>query len=80
MAELRFPEELAQKIRESQEHGVSEENLVKGIVSLGNLMEKFTEPDTTEEALVKSMWENANEEEKYTIARLIVRIGKKNIH
>jgi len=80
MAELQFPEELAQKIRDGQKHGVSEENMVKGIVSLGNLLEKFTEPDTAEEALMKSMWENANEEEKYTIARLIVRIGKKNIH
>ncbi|KUO48872.1 MAG: hypothetical protein APF76_09475 [Desulfitibacter sp. BRH_c19] len=80
MAELEFPKELAEKIREGQKHGVSEENMVKGVVSLGNLLEKFTKPDTSEEALMKSMWDNATNEEKYTIANLLVRIGKQNIH
>lgn len=80
MAEVQFPEELAQVIRDGQKHGVSEENMVKGVVSLGNLLEKFTKPDTTEEALMKSMWDNATNDEKFTIARLLVRIGKENIH
>ncbi len=80
MADFEFPQELAEKIREGQRHGVSEENMVKGIVSIGNLLKKFVQPDSPEEALMIQMWDNATPEEKETIARIIVRIGKKQVH
>ncbi|MEW6624965.1 MAG: DUF3243 family protein [Bacillota bacterium] len=80
MADYQFPQELAQKIREGQKHGVSEENMVKGVISLGNLLEKFVEPDSPEEALMKELWDLASMEEKEVIARLIVRLGKSKVH
>jgi hypothetical protein len=75
-----FPHELAETIRDGQKHGVSDELMVKGMISLGNLMQKFVEPDTPEEALMKEMWDEATPEEKETIAGIVLRLGKKRIH
>ena len=80
MADFQFPQELAEKIREGQRHGVSEENMVKGIVSIGNLLKRFVQPDSPEEALMIQIWDNATAEEKEMLAKLVVRIGKKHVH
>ena len=74
-----FPKELAEKIKDGQEHGVNDEMMVKGMISLGNLMAYFVEPDSPEEALMQQLWDEANEEEKKTLANLVLRLGKQNI-
>ncbi|MGF7185906.1 hypothetical protein GGQ84_001999 [Desulfitispora alkaliphila] len=74
-----FPQALAERIIDGKNHGVSDENMVKGMVSLGNLMTHFVKPDSPEEALMQQMWEQANEEEKYTLANMVLRLGKQQI-
>ena len=71
-----FPQELANVIVDGQKHGVSDELMAKGMVSVGNLMGQFVKPDSPEEALMKEMWELASDNEKMTIANLVLRIGK----
>lgn len=71
-----FPTELARVIEDGEKHGVSEEMMVKGMVSVGNLMGQFVKPDSPEEALMKEMWELASDNEKMTIAGLVLRMGK----
>ncbi len=75
-----FPKELAERIRDGMAHGVTDDQMVKGIVSLGNLLGRFVKPDTPEEALLKEMWDVADENEKYTMANLVLRLGKKYAH
>ncbi len=75
-----FPEEVAQTIRDGLKHGLTEEQMVQGIVSLGNLANYFVRPDTVEEAFVKQMWDAANEGERETLARIVLRIGKRKVH
>ncbi|MBC7344638.1 MAG: DUF3243 family protein [Clostridia bacterium] len=75
-----FPRELAERIRSGLEAGVSDEQMVEGIVSLGDVLAKFVQPDTPEEALMREMWQTSTEEEKKTLAGLIVRLGKKKVH
>ncbi|MFZ5942798.1 MAG: DUF3243 family protein [Bacillota bacterium] len=74
-----FPQELADVIEDGQKHGVNDELMVKGMVSLGNLMGKFVKPDSPEEALMSEMWEVATAEEKNMIANLVLRIGKERL-
>lgn len=74
-----FPQELAEAIEDGQKHGVTDELMVKGMISLGNLMGKFVKPDTPEEALMSEMWELATDDEKNTLANLVLRIGKKRL-
>ena len=74
-----FPQELSQVILDGEKHGVSEELMLKGMVSVGNLMGKFVKPDSPEEALMKEMWEIADDNEKMTIAGLVLRFGKNRL-
>lgn len=75
-----FPKELADTIKDGLQHGVSDEMMIKGMISLGNLLEHFVKPDSPEEALIKEIWDVATEEEKYLIANIVLRIGKKRVH
>ncbi len=74
-----FPQELSQVILDGQKHGVGDELMVKGMISVGNLMGRFVTPDSPEEALMKEMWEIADENEKTTIARLVLKMGKSKL-
>ena len=75
-----FHRELAQKIREGQRAGLTDDQIVLGIVNLGNVMSRFVRPDSPEEALMKEMWNIATDEEKKMLAGLVLRMGKRVIH
>lgn len=76
---VNFPHELARVIEDGEKHGVSEEMMVKGMVSVGNLMGQFVKPDSPEEALMKEMWEIASDNEKATMAGLVLKMGKEKL-
>lgn len=78
-ASVSFPQELANVIEDGNQHGVSDELMVKGMISVGNLMAKFVKPDSPEEALMSEMWEIASEDEKNMMANLVLKIGKKRL-
>jgi len=75
-----IPQELARVIQDGLRHGVSEEQIIKGMVSLGNFAEKVASPDNPEEAFLMALWDEATQEEKETLARIVYRIGKRNYH
>ena len=74
-----FPKELSEVILDGQKHGVGDELMIKGMVSVGNLMGRFVTPDSPEEALMKEMWEIADDNEKNTIAKLVLKMGKEKL-
>ena len=53
--------------------------MIKGMVSIGNLLGRFVKPDSPEEAIMKEMWEVATDEEKNMMASLVLRIGKNRL-
>ncbi|SMB89294.1 Protein of unknown function [Desulfonispora thiosulfatigenes DSM 11270] len=71
-----FPEEVQDVIKDGKKHGVTDEMMSKGMVSIGNMMAKFVKPDSPEEALIKEMWQVADDEEKSTMANLVLKVGK----
>lgn len=75
-----FPSEVSEVIRDGIKHGVSDEQMVKGMISIGNLMGKFVKPDSPEEALMKEIWEAADNTEKETLAKLVLKVGKRRVH
>jgi hypothetical protein len=74
-----FPQELAETIIDGSKHGISDELMIKGMVSIGNLLGRFVKPDSPEEAIMKEMWEVATDEEKNMMASLVLRIGKNRL-
>ncbi|HIE12215.1 MAG TPA: DUF3243 family protein [Desulfotomaculum sp.] len=75
-----FPRDLAAKIQEGKRAGLSDEQIVDGIIHLGDVLAKFVRPDSPEEALMREMWHTATAEEKRTLAGLMLRIGSKLVH
>ena len=74
-----FPQQLSRVIEDGQKHGLSDELMVKGMVSVGNLMGQFVKPDSPEEALMKEMWECANDQEKTAVAQMVLKVGRKKL-
>lgn len=74
-----FPREVASVIEDGKKHGIKDDLMTKGMVSIGNMMSKFVKPDSPEEALVKEMWQEATDEEKSMMADLVLRMGKKKM-
>lgn len=74
-----FPKELAETIIDGQQHGVSDDLMLKGMISVGNLMAKFVKPDTPEEALLSEIWQTASPQEKEVMAGVVLRMGKKRM-
>lgn len=74
-----FPQQLSRVIEDGQKHGLSEEMMVKGMVSVGNLMGQFVKPDSPEEALMKEMWECASDQEKTAVAQMVLKVGRKKM-
>jgi hypothetical protein len=75
-----FPGEVAEVIRDGLKHGVSDDQMIKGMISIGNLMGKFVKADTPEESLIKEIWEVADGAEKETLAGLVLKVGKNRVH
>lgn len=75
-----FPKELSETIRDGLKHGITDELMVEGMISVGNLLERFVRPDSPEEALIKEIWDTADKTEKRVIAGIVLRIGKKRVH
>ncbi|MHB0885826.1 MAG: DUF3243 family protein [Bacillota bacterium] len=75
-----FPKKLADTIKDGLENGISDEQIVKGMVSLGNLAENFVSPDSAKESLAKEIWEEAKPDEKATMAKIVLRVAKKKMH
>ena len=74
-----FPKALAARIADGQKHGVSDEMMVKGMVSLGNLFSHFVQPDSPEEALLSQIWDVATDDEKNMLASIVLRMGKQRL-
>ena len=74
-----FPQQLSRVIEDGQKHGLSEDMMVKGMVSVGNLMGQFVKPDSPEEALMKEMWECASDQEKTAVAQMVLKVGRKKM-
>lgn len=74
-----FPAQLSRVIEDGQKHGISDEMMVKGMVSVGNLMGQFVKPDSPEEALMKEMWECASDQEKNAVAQMVLKVGRKRL-
>lgn len=72
-----FPEEMSRVIEDGKKHGVTDEMLSKGMVSVGNMMSQFIKPDSPEEALIKEMWQVASDEEKSMMANLVMKASEK---
>ena len=69
----KWKEFLADRVDQAKKAGMSEETISKLAFQIGEFLEEKVDPKNGEQRLLKELWDVGNEEEKKTIARLMVK-------
>ena len=64
---------LAERVNQAQASGMSEDTISKLAYQIGEFLDDKVDPKNDEERLLKELWDVGNEEERKTIARLMVK-------
>lgn len=67
---------LGDRISEAERFGLNDETIVKLATEIGAYLSDKIDPENAEERLIKEMWDVADEQERYSIARIMVKLAK----
>lgn len=59
--------------------GVSEDNLAGIAKGLGDFLAGNIDPENPQQRVLKDLWDCADEQEKHTIAKLVMRMSKHHV-
>lgn len=68
---------LSERVEQAKSAGMSEEMISKLAFQIGEFLDDKVDPENSEERLLKELWDVGNEEERRTIARLMVKFVDK---
>lgn len=68
---------LAERVNQAQSAGMNESTLSNLAFQIGEFLNDKVDPKNTEERLLKELWDVGSEEERKTIARLMVKFVDK---
>lgn len=64
---------LAERVNEAQAAGLSDETIAKLAYQIGEFLDQKVDPKNNEERLLKNLWDVGTEDERKTLARLMVK-------
>lgn len=73
----KWKEFLAERVNQAEHAGMSEETISKLAFQIGEFLSNKIDPENTQERVLKELWDAGNEEEKRTLARLMVKLVDK---
>ncbi|UJF35399.1 DUF3243 domain-containing protein [Paenibacillus hexagrammi] len=73
----KWKEFLAERVGQAERAGMSEETISKLAFQIGDFLADKVDPENTQERVLKELWDAGNEEEKRTLARLMVKLVDK---
>ena len=65
---------LGERVEQAEKMGMSEEMISKIAYLIGEFLSDKIDPQNGEERVLKELWDVGNEEERKTIARLMVKL------
>lgn len=68
---------LSERVDQAQSAGMSDETITKLAFQIGEFLDDKVDPKNTEERLLKELWDLGNENERKTIAGLMVKLVDK---
>lgn len=68
---------LSERVEQAKKAGMSDETIAKLAFQIGEFLDEKVDPKNEEERLLKELWDVGNEEERKTIARLMVKLVEK---
>jgi hypothetical protein len=74
----KWKEFLAERVNAAQAAGMSDEMISKLAYQIGGFLDDKVDPENGEERLLKEIWDVASEDERKTMARLMVKLVDKS--
>lgn len=65
---------LADRVSQAKSIGLSEDSISKLAYEIGSFLDEKVDPKNAEERAIKELWDVGSEEERQTIARLMVKL------
>ncbi|WP_438350202.1 DUF3243 domain-containing protein [Paenibacillus sp. FA6] len=69
---------LGERVVQAQKMGMSEDTISKLAYEIGDFLDEKVDPQNASNRTLKELWDVGNKEERQTIARLMVKLAKKN--
>jgi hypothetical protein len=69
---------LGERVLQAQKMGMSEDTISKLAYEIGDFLDEKVDPQNAANRTLKELWDVGNKEERQTIARLMVKLTKKN--
>ncbi|CAM4320402.1 hypothetical protein HMSSN036_35870 [Paenibacillus macerans] len=69
---------LGDRVEHAEKAGFSEEAITNLAYEIGGFLEDKVDPQNDSNRVLKEIWEVGSEDERKTIARLMVKLAKKN--
>ncbi|MNI54328.1 hypothetical protein D3C73_1092190 [compost metagenome] len=73
----KWKEFLSERVSQAERAGMSDETINKLAFHIGDFLSNKIDPENTQERVLKELWDVGNEEERRTIARLMVKLVDK---
>jgi hypothetical protein len=73
----KWKEFLGERVKNAQQSGMSDEVISKLAFEIGEFLANKVDPKNDEERVLKEIWDVGNDEERKTIARLMVKLVNK---
>lgn len=70
----RWKQFLSERVEQAHSVGMTDETIANLASQLGNFLADKVDPENKEERVLKELWDVADEQEKKTIARLMVKL------
>lgn len=69
---------LGERVVQAEKMGMSEDTISKLAYEIGDFLDEKVDPQNPSNRALKELWAVGNQEERQTIARLMVKLAKKN--
>lgn len=70
----RWKEFLNDRIQQAENFGMSDETINKMAVQIGEFLADKVDPENKEERVLKELWDVADQNEKATLAKLMIKL------
>ena len=69
---------LGERVKNAKSMGMSEDTIAKLAYEIGSFLDEKIDPQNTQERALKELWDVGDEQDRQTIAKLMVKMVEKN--
>lgn len=74
----RWKQFLGERVTQAEQAGMTEETISKLAFQIGEFLSDKVDPENKEERVLKELWDVSDEQERKTLAKIMVKLAKNN--